>query len=822
MLRTDWVGGSPLRCCILFRTICFAAVVLATALPARAQCSEAHWLPGNALPGVQGQVNAIGTWDPDGVGPAQPYVVLAGSLTASYSSSSIGAAINIRTVVAWTGSRFIPLAASGVDPATAWTGGASALVTLPNGELVVGGTVTNAGGVAVTNIARWDGVTWHALGAGLNGAVTALAVLPNGDVLAAGNFTASGATTTGRLARWNGTTWSAFGTNVPSGVVALAILGNGDVLIGGNFNTPANGLARWTGSAWASYPLGVNNPTAITPVPDTQDQFLVGGGFFDFFGGPLNLVAAWNGSAWTSLGGGLGNNTGSETIYSIAVRPNGEIVVGGQFTNARAFGTTPANPNVAYVATWNGTTWSNMGAGATYGATGPVYALKTLANADVVAGGNSGTFGPLNANFVAQWNGSTWSTYGNGNGGIYDLAQAPSGDVYAAGSFLDSGGTITNRIARWDGSRWNALGQGFNNLANAVARLNNGDIVVGGTFTMIGASAPQSPAGRIARWNGTAWDNMGGGTITNGSLINDLVVRPNGDLVAVGTFSAISGVAASGVARWNPTDGWVSMSTGPNGLLNAALALPDGDVVVGGSFSVMGGVTAGNLARWNQLSGWSAFMSGTQNGPGGTVYGLALASNGDILAAGDFTQLTPVTRRARVARWNGSTWTLLGDDSISGVANGYAVIQRPDGTIVAGGNFTAMTGVNANYIASWNGTAWSPMEEGMNTHVRTLLNHSSGELWAGGFFNYANHIPAVGWARWACADATCATDLDDGSGTGTSDGAVTIDDLLFLLVKFEVGDPSVDLDDGSGTGHPDGAVTIDDLLFFLVHFESGC
>jgi hypothetical protein len=32
----------------------------------------------------------------------------------------------------------------------------------------------------------------------------------------------------------------------------------------------------------------------------------------------------------------------------------------------------------------------------------------------------------------------------------------------------------------------------------------------------------------------------------------------------------------------------------------------------------------------------------------------------------------------------------------------------------------------------------------------------------------------------------------------------------------------VDVDDGSGTGRPDGAVTIDDLLYHLASFEAGC
>lgn len=68
----------------------------------------------------------------------------------------------------------------------------------------------------------------------------------------------------------------------------------------------------------------------------------------------------------------------------------------------------------------------------------------------------------------------------------------------------------------------------------------------------------------------------------------------------------------------------------------------------------------------------------------------------------------------------------------------------------------------------------------------------------------------------------CPADLDDGSGTGTPDAGVTVDDLLYFLVKFEAGDLDIDLDNACGGGVPDNAVTVDDLLYFLYHFELGC
>ena len=72
-----------------------------------------------------------------------------------------------------------------------------------------------------------------------------------------------------------------------------------------------------------------------------------------------------------------------------------------------------------------------------------------------------------------------------------------------------------------------------------------------------------------------------------------------------------------------------------------------------------------------------------------------------------------------------------------------------------------------------------------------------------------------------CYSADCF-DFDDGSGTGTPDNGVTIDDLLYYLAIFEAGVIAADVDDGTGTGTRDGGVTIDDLLYYLQRFEAGC
>ncbi len=79
------------------------------------------------------------------------------------------------------------------------------------------------------------------------------------------------------------------------------------------------------------------------------------------------------------------------------------------------------------------------------------------------------------------------------------------------------------------------------------------------------------------------------------------------------------------------------------------------------------------------------------------------------------------------------------------------------------------------------------------------------------------------WSNLCFAyDLACPADVDDGSGTGTSDGGVDINDLLYFLAQYEGGLLPADLDDGSGNGVPDGGVDINDLLYFLFHYETGC
>jgi hypothetical protein len=113
-----------------------------------------------------------------------------------------------------------------------------------------------------------------------------------------------------------------------------------------------------------------------------------------------------------------------------------------------------------YIAQWNGSSWSALGSGMN----SDVYALA-VSGSTLYAGGDFTTAGGSAANYIAQWNGSSWSALGSGMMNPYVYALAVSGStLYAGGYFTTAGGGAANYIAQWNGSSWSALGSGMNGM----------------------------------------------------------------------------------------------------------------------------------------------------------------------------------------------------------------------------------------------------------------------------------------------------------------------------------------------------------------------
>jgi hypothetical protein len=338
---------------------------------------------------------------------------------------------------------------------------------------------------------------------------------------------------------------------------------------------------------------------------------------------------------------------------------------------------------------------------------------------DLYAAGEFTFIGTLAvANFVARWNGSTWSSLDAGaNDTIYRLTVfddgGPDGPALYAGGRLTSAGVATvNHIAAWDGAAWSSPGGGVNNTVTALAVVNDGSggkrgpasLYVGGLFH----AAEDLAARHIARWDGGAWSNLGNGTGMN-AAINAFAIFDDGApapgkgpaLHAAGGFTAAGSALANNIAKWNSNDStWSPLDAGTNFLCQALAVFNDGSsgdaLFAGGWFTTAGDVPANYIAQWNGAQ-WS------QAGTGVDYIVRALTVFDDALHAGGAFQSAGGAPAHFIARWDGTQWMPLSTGMNNAV---YALADFDDGkgsSIYAGCEFTTAGGTPSNYIDKWDG-----------------------------------------------------------------------------------------------------------------------
>ncbi len=340
-----------------------------------------------------------------------------------------------------------------------------------------------------------------------------------------------------------------------------------------------------------------------------------------------------------------------------------------------------------------------------------------------------------------------WDGFGAGGPNAPVSCMMPYGsDLIVGGEFTAAGSASAHRVASWDGDTWTALGQGFTGGGTITVRAlseYDGELIAGGYFRYSGTTDVND----IARWDGQSWLPLGLG-------VDNLVMalkEYGGDLYAGGVFFDAGGHEANSIAYWDGA-GWGSMgwslkfSTGVS-----ALAVYGGELIAGGLFSAAGTIPADNVARWDG-TGWRPLGYGLTGGvPYSIVTGLAVY-NGDLIAAGDFTASGDTDVKG-IARWDGSSWSPLGDgigdDPATDVVGPMTVYN---GTLVVAGHFSTAGGVPVSNIARWDGAGWSPLGEGLGgddpiTVVRALAVFN-GSLYAGGSFTTAGGLPSSYIARW--------------------------------------------------------------------------
>ena len=246
---------------------------------------------------------------------------------------------------------------------------------------------------------------------------------------------------------------------------------------------------------------GADNQVNALAMNGTNNLF-VGGSFTSIDGNSISAksIASWDGNSWNILGSNSTNNGVDSIVYALAMNGTNNLFVGGSFTSVNG-------PSIsAYdIASWDGNSWNILGSSTINGVDGTVYALAMNGTNQLFVGGyfTLANGYSISANYIASWNGSSWSILGtnltnNGVNGtsspaVRALAMNGTSNLFVGGSFTSVNGNSisSSNIASWDGNSWNILGSNSTNnginggIVNALAMSGTNNLFVGGRFTSV-------------------------------------------------------------------------------------------------------------------------------------------------------------------------------------------------------------------------------------------------------------------------------------------------------------------------------------------------
>jgi trimeric autotransporter adhesin len=302
-------------------------------------------------------------------------------------SFSVAGAVEARGIASSDGATWQALG-SGLGGSVGIPHAVGALAT-HNGDLVAAGSFVTAGGAPASNIARWDGASWHALGAGLNGnffqypdmpnrVVRALAVF-NGELIAGGYIADSNGAPLSYIARWNGSSWQPLGTGLNGPVLALGVY-NGELYAGGPFS----------GAAWQ--PVGTGTTGTVRALAVYGGDLVAAGNFGSAGGLSAPGVARWNGVAWNPL-----PLVGNNSVTALGVY--GSDLIAASTLWALPSGLTPG------IARWTGSSWETLGAGVQSSSTAAVPGIRSFAvhGGSLFAAGSIVSAGGIASSSLARW-----------------------------------------------------------------------------------------------------------------------------------------------------------------------------------------------------------------------------------------------------------------------------------------------------------------------------------------------------------------------------------------------------------------------------------
>lgn len=240
-------------------------------------------------------------------------------------------------------------------------------------KLYIGGLFTNAGGVAVSNIASLTSAdVFSGVGTGLNNQVNCLYAASDSSLIYAGGiFSADPTNTTSLLhiASFNLTAWSAVGNGLQwevntlvqyssklyagtiytatpvyalnastwspvagltGGAVYTLASYSGFLYAGGNFTSPNNSASKYNGTAWSTIITALSNGIAVRSFRNVGNSLFIGGTFTNVGVGSASYIGRIDGPTIPIKVVYTSNNPGA-VPYSIATN-NGYVYLGGDFS----------------------------------------------------------------------------------------------------------------------------------------------------------------------------------------------------------------------------------------------------------------------------------------------------------------------------------------------------------------------------------------------------------------------------------------------------------------------------------------------------------
>jgi uncharacterized delta-60 repeat protein len=490
------------------------------------------------------------------------------------------------------------------------------------------------------------------------------------------------------------------GSSIDGGVNSIAVQTNGKVVIAGDF-TSVNGLVRGRvarlnidGSADVTFmdgPVladGTVNSVALQP----DGKIVIGGEFTNVNGIARNHLARLNrdGSLDTNFLNGL---SGIDTIfrypyvYTVAVQNDGKILASGDFTGA------------------NGVTCSNI---VRFNADGtldgsfqgslprPVYAMLLQPDGKIlVTGAVSNEVIRLNEDGTIDqsWNLSSLLS------GVSHMALEEDGNVVVAGT-CDCGykGTPLPVVAKLfpDGTYQTNAFAVVPSFVGSVGVQADGKILVAGLM---------GPNSVVVRFNQNgSWDKV---VVSNASIYS--IARQNDGKMLIGGYIS----DRIGIARLNADDtlddSFVTGIPTTDAYVGIAIVQPDGRLLIGGDFSTVHGVPRHSIARLNADGTLDATFGDallTNDNAATEVNAISLQSGGKILVGGSFTKVGGATHGG-IARLNADgtcdanfQTSVLQQNNYPGNVN--VLVPQPDGRLLIGGNFKTVNGEGHTNIARLN------------------------------------------------------------------------------------------------------------------------